>query len=129
MMRVHDGDIVKTEEHLRKSSLDLVWQRINSIVDDFSMYPTPNPNARGVYEDFPLHKVAIWGDIQSAEVLLANGADINAAGEDNDTPLHRAVAGKQWEMVKFLMLHGADRNRINRYGEKAIDDSKFERGC
>jgi ankyrin repeat protein len=105
-------------------SLKEVLEQINNAVDDFISRPANGANDRGAFGDYPLHKVAIWGDLDAAEVLLAHGADINALGEDDDTPLHRAVAGDKSEMVRFLLRHGADPKIKNRYGNTAWDEAR-----
>jgi ankyrin repeat protein len=44
-----------------------------------------------------------------AELLLANGADVNARNDcQRDTPLHGAVDHGDVEMVKLMLAHGAD---------------------
>lgn len=101
-------------------ALEDVLRRINESVDDFTSRPAKTPNDRGAFEDYPLHKVAFWGDVEAAAVLLDHGADINALGEDGDTPLHRAVAAGHEQMVKFLISRGADVNIRNRYGVPAL---------
>ena len=68
------------------------------------------PNARSrVFGDTPLHIVAIWGDVESAEILIQEGAEIDARGEDNFTPLHNAVEQNKIELVKLLLKYGANR--------------------
>lgn len=104
-------------------SLAEVLRRINESVDDFASRPATSANDRGTFDDYPLHKVAIWGDVEAAKVLLDNGADINATGEDGDTPLHRAAAAGQKEMVDFLVGRGADVSLRNRYGIRALDST------
>lgn len=74
--------------------------------------------------DFPLHKVAIWGDVEAAAMLLAHNADVNAQGEDGDTALHRARG--DIEMVKLLLSRGAHGAIVNRYGDKALTDDAVE---
>jgi ankyrin repeat protein len=103
---------VENSKEKKLPSLDEVLARINT-VSDFLFKPATSASDKGEYEDYPLHKVAIWGDVQAAEVLLAHGADINAAGEDDDTPLHRA---KNNEMARFLLSRGADPDRKNAFG-------------
>jgi uncharacterized protein len=100
-------------------TLEEVLRRINEDTDDFASSPAVTANDCGAFGDYPLHKAAIWGDIEAAQVLLENGADINAAGEDGDTPLHRAVAGQHPKMVEFLISRGADVTVRNRYGNLA----------
>lgn len=104
-------------------SLEEVLRRINESVDDFINRPAKMPNDIGAFGDYPLHKVAIWGDIEAAAVLLDHGADIDALGEDGDTALHRAVVGGHEEMIRFLVARGADTSIRNRYGNVAIEET------
>jgi ankyrin repeat protein len=104
-------------------SLADVLRRLNEGVDDFASKPAMTASDRGAFGDYPLHKVAIWGDITAASVLLDNGAAIDVQGEDDDTPLHRAIAGKQLAMVAFLLSHGADADIVNRYGRSAREEA------
>jgi len=92
-----------------------VLRRINDL-DDFTEHPATSANDRGAFEDYPLHKAAIWGDVEAARVLLDHGADIDARGEDGDTPLHRAAAAGKQAMVSFLISRGANKTILNRYG-------------
>jgi ankyrin repeat protein len=103
--------------------LNEVLKRINSLVDDFASAPAKSASDRGAYDDYPLHKVAIWGDIEAAEVLLDHGADVNALGEDDETALHRAVIGQKPDMVRLLLGRGANADIENRYGDSARDDA------
>jgi uncharacterized protein len=104
-------------------SLDDVLRMVNEL-GDWMDSPAKTASDRGAYEDYPLHKIAIWGDVPAAEVLIDNGADVNCAGEDNDTPLHRALMGRHAEMVRFLISRGADRDRPNVYGHTARDRAR-----
>ena len=97
-------------------TLEDVLRRINKAVDDFADYPAVKANDRGAFDDYPLHKVAAWGDIEAVRVLMDNGADINASGEDGDTPLHRAIAAGRMRLAQFLVSRGADMTIRNRYG-------------
>lgn len=104
-------------------SLESILSRINRDVADWSGSPAKTADDRAVTGDFPLHKVAIWGDVPAAAVLLDHGADINCQGEDDDTPLHRAIAGGQREMAAFLLERGADADQQNMYGQSSRDDA------
>ncbi len=99
-----------------------VLRRVNEDMSDFWEQPAKSAMDKGSSDDYPLHKIAIWGDVDAAKVLLANGADINALGEDGDTPLHRAIAGEKVEMARFLILQGANVYLQNMYGNTALDD-------
>jgi ankyrin repeat protein len=112
---------VENERRDKLPSLQEVLKLVNESVDDFASKPATSASDRGAFDDYPLHKIAIWGDVDAAEVLLAHGADINARGEDDDTPLHRAIAGRDAGMVKFLLLRGADPDLKNRLGRSPRD--------
>jgi ankyrin repeat protein len=45
--------------------------------------------------------------IEIAEILIANGADLNAVDKGGRTPLTRAEDGNHKDMVKLLISHGA----------------------
>ena len=113
------------ENNRKKSEKTLadVLQRINESLDDFASRPAKSANDRGAFEDYPLHKIANWGDVEAASILIAAGAHVNAIGEDGDTPLHRAVAGKHSEMISFLVSNGARTDIKNRYGKTALDSA------
>lgn len=105
-------------------TLQSVLESVNSL-GDFASRPAKSASDRGAYDDYPIHKVAIWGDVEAAKVLLANGADINAAGEDSDTPLHRAVAGGSAAMIRFLVSSGANVNVPDRYGVSPLQAAEM----
>ena len=102
-------------------SLQDVLERINVALTDYMFNPAKTASDVGSSGDHPLHKVAIWGDVDAAEILLAHGADVNARGEDDDTPMHRAIAGNHPEMVHFLLSRGADPDLKDRYGRSPRD--------
>jgi uncharacterized protein len=97
-------------------TLQEIFERLNKALTDWMFVPLETANSPGSTGDYPLHKIAIWGDVDGAEVLLNHGADINARGEDDDTPLHRAIAGRHVEMIRFLLSRGADPEQCNIYG-------------
>ena len=56
----------------------------------------------------PLHIVAIWGDVESARILIEEGATIDVSGEHGCTALHEAALQEHIEVVKLLLSKGAD---------------------
>lgn len=58
-----------------------------------------------------LHMVAYTGDVNLAQVLIANGAELNLTENViGETPLNTAAAHDRYEMIKLLVEKGADVN-------------------
>lgn len=60
-----------------------------------------------------LHLAAATNDLNTADVCLQYGADINALNTNCETPLYLAAVKGNMEMVKFLVQKGADVNIKN----------------
>ena len=91
-------------------------------------------------------KIAPWGDtllrravrrpfrtVETAELLLENGADVNAKGGEFDrTPLHVAVAPSNFwvnnKMVKLLLENGADVNAKDGKGNTPLNGLGIKTG-
>jgi ankyrin repeat protein len=83
----------------------------------------------------PLHLAVIHNELEIADLLLANGADVNARDPDQHTPLIWTL----WifnhdKMMRLLLAKGADVNLSDRWGMTAlayaaklgqIDDAKI----
>jgi ankyrin repeat protein len=54
----------------------------------------------------PFHLAAIAGHKEIAELLIANGADVNAKNKGGRTPLDSAIAFKHTETADLLRKHG-----------------------
>ena len=68
-------------------------------------------NARGGYEETPMHSAARGGHADILSLLLERGADMDAQWEGGSmTPLHRASSYGKVEAVRFLLDRGADIN-------------------
>jgi ankyrin repeat protein len=75
----------------------------------------------GVYAVTVLHEVARDGDVEIAEVLLANKANVNANGDKGLTPLHWATMKGHRDMVELLLAHGANINAKDEDGRSPSD--------
>jgi len=60
----------------------------------------------------PLHLACFFGQIETVEMLLAQGADVTArsANAMHNTALHAAAASRSEEICAALLSHGADVN-------------------
>ncbi|CAG9862038.1 unnamed protein product [Phyllotreta striolata] len=61
----------------------------------------------------PLHWACFYGQINSVQLLVEHGADINELGPEEETPLILAAAGGHHDIVRFLIAHGADVNHTD----------------
>ena len=65
-----------------------------------------NVNAIDVDGETPLHKAALMGHKEIAELLIAEGAGVNAKDEGGKTPLDWAIHFKHTEIADLLRKHG-----------------------
>lgn len=74
-----------------------------------------------------IHIAALRGDVETVELLLAAGEDINAKGDMGDTPAHYAAMGEHRHLFDLLLSRGADQSLENEFGmtfASAWDDYK-----
>ena len=64
----------------------------------------------------PLHFAARQGELETAEALLAAGADIDATAADGKTPLNLAIYNGHYDLAGFLVDRSADVNRPDAEG-------------
>ena len=74
----------------------------------------------------PLHDAALWGHKEIAELLLANGADVNAKDDDGDTPLDVAILRNDKETADLLRKHGGKTTEELEEIFHAIEDGNIE---
>src|SRR4029453_4613609 len=55
-----------------------------------------------------IHIAALRGGIETVELLLGAGEDINAIGDMGDTPAHYAAMGEHRQLFDLLLSRGAD---------------------
>jgi ankyrin repeat protein len=89
-----DGD-VNTVRSLLASDKSLVFDKDN-------------------YNTTPLHWAAQKNHKEIAELLLANGADVNALNLYGDTPLHFAASAGSYDVAKVLLDHDAEVNIVDK---------------
>src|SRR5262249_47295348 len=60
------------------------------------------------------------GHFETAQALIAGGADVNVASGDKMTPLVMAIANGHYDLAKFLLDRGADPNPAADSGITAV---------
>ncbi|MDE3023407.1 MAG: ankyrin repeat domain-containing protein [Pseudomonadota bacterium] len=68
----------------------------------------------------PLHFAA---NKEIAELLIANGANVNAKADDGTSPLHLAATNDNVSVARVLIEHGADVNAKDKKGVTPLDDA------
>jgi len=58
----------------------------------------------------PLHSACCWNNMECAETLIANGANINAKSKGDQTPLHLVSASSHNSRAFQLLLLHPDTN-------------------
>jgi len=79
-----------------------------------------SPDARDAGGSPLLTYAATNGQIQTAQLLLDRGANLNPGKQGAWAPLHMAVEARQMVMVQWLLKMGADPNARNSLDETAI---------
>jgi uncharacterized protein len=69
----------------------------------------------GVHGFSVLYHAALSGNVEIAELLLAQGGDVG-----QDAALHAATVGDHRTMATWLLVHGADVNALNFAGKKPV---------
>jgi ankyrin repeat protein len=70
-----------------------------------------NVNAK-MWRRTPLHSATAGGHKEIAELLIAEGADVNVTDGGGDTPLHYAARDGQKEIAELLIAEGAGVNAM-----------------
>ncbi len=68
-----------------------------------------------------LHSSAITGDLDSLEINLGLGLDINGVDDWGRTALHLSVENEWHDMTKLLLENGADPQIIDKRGKRPLD--------
>ena len=85
-------------------------------------------NVRGSNGTTPLLLAIGFSNLDIAEFLLKNGADVNMPDQDGNTPLINACLNEDLDLVKMLVKYGADINVKTKYGTplECISDEKIK---
>ncbi|TGL63629.1 ankyrin repeat domain-containing protein [Leptospira sarikeiensis] len=74
----------------------------------------------------PLMIAAREGEVEIADFLIRNGADINARTRDGHTALMMAVYNRNIEIVKLLLKNGANVSIKSKQGHTALSEASLE---
>ena len=74
-----------------------------------------------LHQSTPLHWAAGAGKVNTMELLIALGADVDALSNSHATPLHQAVLHNRPEAAALLIRNNADLNSQNKSGHTPLD--------
>ena len=82
----------------------------------------------GLAKETPLMCASAHGYLDTVQLLIVRGADLNRADSEGHTPLHYAAEGGHHAVVKFLLDAGANPSRLDTSGNTAADaaSNKFD---
>lgn len=94
---------------------------VRKLINEFGM----DPNAKSSMGDHPLAVALISTgnpvrQLQTVEVLLQAGADVNSLDGGLQTPLQQAIIERSERLVDTLLAHGADPNIRDQWQKTAI---------
>ncbi|MCE3254751.1 MAG: ankyrin [Rickettsiaceae bacterium] len=101
----------------------LMSAAINNDAPAIKFFATSRPesvNQKNVGGATALHITARNGNVETSQILLDGGADVNSSDNEGWTPLMRSVLAKNPELVKVFLVRGADASKVNSVGETAI---------
>jgi len=84
----------------------------------------PNIPSENSFKVSPLHSACAISNLEIAELLLLNGAEVNAKQLNGVTPLHSAAHNGALNLVKLLIRYGANVNSKMENGETPISMAK-----
>lgn len=73
-----------------------------------------------------LHEAAWNGHKEVAELLIAEGADVNAKDVDGETPVDFAEEAKDWHAPEDKAAKKETADLLRKYGGKTADELKAE---
>ena len=76
----------------------------------------------------PLSWASLQGDLQMAQRLVENGADVNGRNGDGSTPLHSAAFLGQENLARFLLSKGANPALRDNNGVSPSDSARADAG-
>jgi len=104
-------------------ALTHLFQKIEGTAS-FGDIAITDANVRGLFDDYPLHVVARWGDCEAIRLLVDAGARVNQRGEHGFTPLNEAASAGHFEAVALLVSFGAAGER-NDWGQSPSESAKL----
>jgi ankyrin repeat protein len=97
-------------------AIEAIEKGDKTVVEKLLAQKVVDPKGRGARM---LHCAARVGNLGIAELLLAQGAEVDGMG-GNGTPLHDAANCGQSEMIRLLVARGADPNAKNRWNIRPL---------
>ena len=130
LSNANGSDVVRTTTNYHNTALYLAIRRGHKSLAEFLTSLGEHFSTMDAERVTPLHYAAVYGDIDTVQLLLVYKADINAqsAGGDypGETPLHVAAYAGRIEIAELLLINGADIYATDQYSytplRRAVDN-------
>jgi len=103
-------------------ALTQLFQKIEGTAS-FADIAVTDANVRGLFDNYPLHVAASWGDCEAIRLLVDAGARVNQRGEHGFTALGEAAAFGHSKAVALLVSLGASGER-NDWGQLPSESAR-----
>ena len=100
------GANVLAKNHQRKTPLHIAARYNQTKIIRLLLANNSNVDAEdfdGILDSTPLHEASEMGHLNSAEILVYRGADLQAVNSDKLTPVDLAVVNDHVELVQFFL--------------------------
>ncbi|CAG0904238.1 unnamed protein product [Cyprideis torosa] len=102
---IANGAVVNAKDGDGDTPLVLATENNRHSVVEVLLANRADPNIANRYGTSPLHRAK---SAETAELLIAKGAEVNAMDEDGDTPLFAATENNRHSVVEVLLANGAE---------------------
>jgi ankyrin repeat protein len=109
--------MVNTNRELFLATLDNDLNRVSTWLARGANVNAPD---KSVGEPPLFAAVPMWSDPAIANLLIAQGADVQLRAEHGETALHRAALFGDATMIRLLLEHGADINALDDLGRTPL---------
>jgi len=125
LLLTHDANI-QARNHQQWTFLPLAREGQDTEILKFLNVAGEKESAEQNLGETPLHRVAYSGNVQTAQILLAHGADVNARSLYNgQTPLHLVATSGKPAMLTLLLAQGAEVDPSMTLTLTPTDDVKY----